>query len=180
MTATKPGVQGSTLQRYLGSARVVRGVGRSLVVALEDETRVFAKLALAFPYQPACDDEVLVIGDAQSFFVIGVLDGHGVTCLSGAGGLSLHAEGGRLSLVGDRGISLRGHHVAMETNKLVRLATTAVQTFGAQALEVREALSVEAGEVDELSQRSWVMQAKGVVLKALKGARMKGRAVRLG
>lgn len=172
--------QPACLERYLGAARVVRIAGRSLVVELEDATRVFATSALAFPYQPVVGDELLVIGDARSFFVIGVLEAHGRASLSDPKGVSLHAENGRLRLIGDRGVSLRGRRVFVHAERLKTVALTAIRTLGQAHTDVRDALKVEAGEVDELSQGRWLLQAKRVALKALVGARLKSPTLRVG
>jgi hypothetical protein len=171
------------LTRYLGPARVIRLVDGALMVALEDTTDVTvmrATMALAFPYHPVVGDKLLVIGDAHAFFAIGVLDGRGRTNLSNPHGLSLHAEDGALRLVGDRGVRLSGRWANLQSERLRLLAATAVRTFGDMSTRVREGLEVEAGEVDELSQKRWLLQARHVVLKALSGARVKSTAVRLG
>jgi hypothetical protein len=173
-------VSDTTLDRYLGPARVVRHVGESHVVALESGTVVHATRALAFPYDPRVGDNLLVIGDARAFWIIGVLAGRGRTRLSGRGGVSLHAESGRLKLVGDRGVKLAAHRLVMHTDHLRRLALTAMHTFGELRSQVREGLKVEAAEIDELSQKRWLLQARRVVLKALLGARVKSTTVRLG
>lgn len=168
------------LERYLGSARVVRVADRSLLVVLEDATTVHATLALAFPYQPVAGDQVLVIGDAAAFWVIGVLEARGRTNLESAGSAAIVAENGRLRLLGDRGIKLSGRRIHLEARHLRRIAVTLVQTFGEQQTQVREGLKVEAGEVDQLSEKRWLLRAKQIALKALMGARVKSTTVRLG
>ncbi len=173
------------LDAYLGAGRVVRVSPGSLLVALEEDTvprstLVHATPALAFPYQPVVGDQLLVVGDASAFYVIGVLAGRGQTTLSNARGVSLRAEGGHLRLVGDRGVRLTGRRVHMEAQRLRRLATIAVQTFGERRTQVRETLAVVAGDVDELSQGRWLLQARRVVLKALTTARIKSTTVRVG
>ena len=172
--------QPALIERYLGAARVVRIAGRSLLVSLEDETQVFAISALAFPYRPVVGDELLVIGDKRSFFVIGVLEARGRASLSDARGVSLTAQNGQLRLIGDRGVSLRGRRILVQAERLRRIAVTAIRTLGEQHTDVRETLKVEAGEVDELSQGRWLLQAKRLALKALVGTRLKSPTVRVG
>ena len=177
--------EGAGLDSYLGAARVVRVAQRSLHVALEEATEgettlVYATLALAFPYEPIVGDQVLVVSDAHEFFVIGVLCGRGPSALSSPLGVSLRAESGRLQLVGERGVRLRGNRIRLEAQRLRRLAVTAVETFGERVTRVRESRNVEAGGLDELSQGRWLLQARTVVLKALNGVRIKSAAVRVG
>lgn len=168
------------IRRYLGEGRVVHALGAMLVVVLEDDTRVRATSALAFPYQPVKGDRLLVIGDAKSFFAIGVLEGHGRTHLSNLEGVSLSAEEGRLRLTGDRGIRIRSDEVRVRAATWSKVALTVVETVREKSTQVRERLEVEATEIDEHSDDRWVTQAKRVVIKALLGARMKGSTVRLG
>jgi hypothetical protein len=150
------------------------------VVVLDDGTVVHATLALSYPYRPRVGDSLLVIGDAHAFWVIGVLEGRGRTDLSSAGRVSLQADGGRLRLRGDRGVRLTGRRIHAETGHLRRLALTATQTFGALRSQAREGARLEAGEVDELSQGRWLLQARRAVLKSLYGARVKSTTIRLG
>ncbi len=175
---------GATIDSYLGAARLVREESGSLVVALEEPTVtggtvVHATPALTFPYRPAVGDQLLVLGDARAFYVIGVLVGRGQTALSNPAGVSLHAEG-QLRLTGDRGVRVRGRGLELRAERLARLAVRAVETFGEQTRHVRERLRVEAGDVDEHSRGRWLLQARTVVVKALIGARIKSTTVRVG
>lgn len=171
------------LARYLGAGRVVRlaeGADRALVVALEDGTLVRATPAFTYPYVPTIGDELLVVGDAAAFFLIGVLDGRGGTALDDPRGLAIAAEGGRLRVIGDRGVAITGRQVDVIAERFARTAVTAKQTFDRVATTVRELLAVDAGEVDELGKGAFRLAAKRVVMKALVGVRMKGSTVRLG
>ena len=175
----------SGLDSYLGAARVVRGGPGSLLVALEEETvprgmLVHAIPALAFPYRCVVGDQLLVVADAHAFYVIGVLSGKGHSPLSNARGVSLRAENGLLRLVGDRGIRVTGSRIHLEAQRLRRLAVKVVQVFGEQETHVRERLAVEAGQIDEVSQGRFLLQARRVVLKALTKARIKSTTVRVG
>ena len=180
-----PVVGDGSLDSYLGAARAVRVERGSLLVALEEEavargTLVRATPALAFPYQPAVGDQLLVIGDAHAFYVIGVLSGRGQSSLEGPRGVSLRAEGGALHLVGDRGVRVSGSRIHVEAERWRKLAATALLTLGQRVTHVRDLQEVEAGDVDELSQSRWVLQARRVLLKALTNARIKSTTVRVG
>ena len=175
--------QTQSLDRYLGAARVVRDAGDTLLVALKeaaDHPLVHAAPALAFPYRPVIGDQLLVIGDAHAFYVIGVLAGRGRSRLKSSRGMSLEAKGGRLRLRGDRGVKISGPNVRVQTQRFKKLALATLQTFGHLASRVRENVNVEAGEIDALSQNRWLLQGRRVVLKALKGARVNSTTVRLG
>ena len=62
----------------LGPATVVEVAGSTPVVVVEGVRRR-AEMALAFPYQPEVDDELLVIGQSGRLYVIGVLHARGAT-----------------------------------------------------------------------------------------------------
>src|SRR4051794_32763418 len=92
---------------FLGPARVVRMEGATPVVSV-DGCEVRAELALAFPYETAIDDELLVIGKRDRHYVIGVLRGHGEVALRFLGDVRVEAVGGKLELSGDKGVRVRG------------------------------------------------------------------------
>lgn len=168
------------LERYLGPARVVRLEEESVVVVIDGAAVVHATLALAFPYRPVIGDQLLLIGDEQAFYVIGVLEARGRSDLSCEGGVALRAESGRLRLTGDRGVRVRGKTVHLETKELKTVAIDATQNFGEQRKQVRGEIKTEAGQIDELSQGPWLTQAKRFILKTLNEARVKSNTVRLG
>lgn len=170
---------------YLGAARVVRVEPAAVVVALEEARGsgpvvVHATPALTVPYAPRPGDQLLVIGDAAAFYVIGVLDGRGAVSLSNPAGVALRAEGGALRVVGDRGVRVAGARVRLETGWLRQLAVSAVTTFGERVTHVREAWKVEAGQLDERSDGRHLLQARRAVIKALTSARIKSTTVRVG
>jgi len=176
---------GSSLQGYLGAARVIRVNDQSLLVALDacsvpGGVVVHATPAFTSPYRPAAGDELLVVGDERSFYAIGVLRGRGQTSFSNPAGVTLRAEGGRLRLVGDRGVRVTGVAVRVQTERLRRVAARAVEILGEQRRVIRERLDLEAGEVDEHARGRWLLQAGRVVIKTLHKARIKSTAVRVG
>lgn len=63
---------------------------------LEDGTVVWARMALAVPICPAVGDELLVIGQPDRHFVIGVLHAHGPTAIAYPHGLELSTGTGPL------------------------------------------------------------------------------------
>src|SRR5712671_4666305 len=92
---------------YLGPARALAVDGRRVLVALPD-AKAWATLALAHGYTPVENDVLLVIGQEESFYVIGVLAGRGRTTLTAHGDLELRAPQGRIDLLARDGIALRG------------------------------------------------------------------------
>ena len=113
--------------------------------------------------------------------MIGVLEGRGHVALSNPAGVSLHAEGGALRVVGDRGVRVHGGRVVrMEAETLRQRAVTALATLGERVTHVRERSTVEAGQLDQRSEGRFVLQAGRAVIKALTSARIKSTTVRVG
>jgi len=177
---TPPITEPVTIDRYLGPARVVRLEQDAVVVVIDSETLVHATMALAFPYRPVIGDQLLVIGDAHAFFVIGVLEGRGRSGLSNDAGIQLSAENGHLRLVGDKGVRMHGRSVKVQTEQWQTVAIDTHQTYGERRKQVRGVIKTEAGQIDELSQGTWLTQAKRFILKSLNEARVKSNTVRLG
>ena len=72
----------------LGPARVLAdAAGRDVSLALESGASVTAQLALALPYRAVEGDVVLVLSKGARHYVVGVLEGSGLTQLTfrGAG-----------------------------------------------------------------------------------------------
>src|SRR5437016_3334541 len=91
---------------YLGPATVCRSAGRRVAVRRDDgDGERWAELALAFPYQPAEGDVVLVAAQEERVYVIGVLRGRGPSVLSFPGDVTLSAPHGSLHLDAGKGVS---------------------------------------------------------------------------
>src|SRR4051794_34041916 len=104
----KPPPQACRAEDYLGPAEVDRVEGYEVFVRLPvGGPPLRAELALAFPYEPAVGDSLLVIARGDALYVIGVLRGTGRSVFSLPGDVGLHA-GGELHLSGDKGVRVTG------------------------------------------------------------------------
>ena len=172
---------------YLGPARVVSpnapnapNAPGGVRVELPDGTAVTAQAALAFPYQPAPDDVVLVIGKGGSHYVIGVLQGTGKSVLALHGDVELRAVGGSLTLAGDKGMRLESPELEISAGKLRLMAESIVQRFTHAYQHVREVLSVRAGETHTVVDGTSFAKARsGVILTEEKMA-INGKEIHLG
>src|SRR5688572_18391945 len=117
-------------KRYLGPAEV-RAAGRNRCdVLLPSGVAQEATLALAYPYEPTVGDTLLVIGDEEGLYAIGLIEGRGKLRLSFPGDVEVRAVDGHLTLSGDRGVSLRGPSLDVLADRFSVLADRAVQKFG--------------------------------------------------
>ncbi len=115
---------------YLGPARVTACTSTGPRVELRDGRTVDAELALALPYEPAIGDRLLVIGDGDEHWVIGIIHGSGRTSLELQGDVELSAVGGALKLRGEKGVSIVGPEIEVRATTLRTFAETAFEKMG--------------------------------------------------
>src|SRR5262249_36990113 len=129
---------------YLGPAFVREVEPLAVHVELPDGGAARATLAFALPYRPAGGDGALVLGKAEAYYAIGVLQGSGRTSLALHGDVELSAIDGRLRLSGDKGVELSGPEVDVQAGKLRMIADAFAATFTSVTQRVRSILSVHA------------------------------------
>jgi uncharacterized protein DUF3540 len=155
---------------YLGPGRVLTTTPGRVRVALEDGSEVEASLALAFAYQPAPDDSLLIAGRDRDWYAIGVLGGSGSPGLSFEGDVDLHAVGGTLTLSGDEGVEVEGREVTLRADTLRTFAGSLTEKAdeayrwvkGLATLRAGQSRRVIEGEDYNQSQDS-IHLAKGTV-----------------
>jgi hypothetical protein len=133
---------------YMGPGRVVSVHGAGVDVHLSQDAAhvVTARLALAQPYAPTTGDELLVIGNANGFYAIGVLMGHGLTELTFQGDVRLRAKG-ELELCGDAGLKLSSPNVTIAAGELKTFARAVTEKVDTAYTWVKQRLTFRAGEV---------------------------------
>ena len=98
----------------LGPATVLELVGDRLRLKRGD-VEAWARLALAYPYQPEPGDLVLTIGE-EEIYVIGVLLGRGKTVFETPGDLHLRSRG-HIEIEGLKGVEIRSDQVLIKADK---------------------------------------------------------------
>lgn len=165
---------------YLDRATVLASARTHVEVELIGGRRVEAQLALAIPYRPSIGDELLVIGGASGYWVIGVIAGRGTTELCMPGDVDLHAMNGRLRLRGDRGVDIAGETIGLTSRTLRVAADTAVERFGNLVTQVREMLSTKAGERHTNVAGASLETAQRVTILAEDNVAVNGQQIHLG
>lgn len=150
-----------------------------LVVELPSGERSAAAMALCHPYVPVAGDSVLVIGNADGLWVIGVVLGRGRMIMRCDGDIDLRA-GGQLSLSGERGVRIHGGELDVMVQKLSVAAKTSLQRFDALYQRVRSLLSVDAGEAHTHVLGTSLSRAKKHALVAEETASVNGKQILLG
>jgi hypothetical protein len=165
---------------HLGPAEVVAVRPLEIEVRLSSGAEVPARLALAFPYEPAVGDEVLVIGNEGGHYVIGVLHGQGRTALAFKGDVDLRAEGGVLRLRSDKGVEVSAPKMTVITGALEQIAGAAMQKFASLRQTVTELLSVRAGQAHTIVDGSSFTQSKAHTILTEEKVTINGKDIYLG
>lgn len=176
--ATPPRERGDDRFPALCRMTVRRVAGPRLLVEGEG-ARTWAVLALPVPYRPEVGDTVLVIAQAGTAYVIGVLAGSGATTLSCPGDLVLEAAGS-VRVRGGTGIELEAPEVRVHARVLRTVVECVRERLGSVFRVVRSALRTRAGEVREDVQGDHRTRAGRIFGKARKGVRIDGESIHLG
>lgn len=164
---------------FLGPAKVVRAAPGHLEISLPRGVEVSARLALAYAYEPAPGDEVLVIGNHEGHWIIGVVRGTGPAVLHFPADAELRA-GGTLRLAADRGVEIGAPELAVTTRKLRMIAAEVVHAFGELRQRVTSLLSVQAGQAHTVVEGSMHSQAKSATILTEEKVSINGKEVHLG
>jgi len=164
--------------RYLGPANVVNGDSRAIRARLPNGEMVVAQLALALAYEPAEGDVVLLIGEASTYYGIGVLSGKGKLVLETAGDIAIRA-GGALDLSADH-VRVTGKEVEVASTKLTMVAEAFTQRVGALVQRVTGLFTVHAREIHTVAEESTVTQAKNATILSEDAVTINGKSVLLG
>jgi hypothetical protein len=165
---------------YLGAAEVTEVEPTAVIVEVPGAGPVRAELAFALPYAPVVGDLLLVIGQEDAHFAIGVLRGSGRTSLSLQGDVDLHAVEGRLRLSGDHGLELRAPELELYAGKLSMVAQTVLQKFSSLCQRVQGLLSVHADETHTLVEGPTFAQSKSATILTEEVVTINGKEIHLG
>jgi len=165
---------------FLGPAEVRSRRGKRLKAQLPDGRTIEPEMALAWPTPVSEGDRVLVVGRESHFYVIGVLETKRSLKLRFFGDVLLHAVGGRVELQGDKEVELRAPDVAIRAQKFKTLAESVVERASTLYQNVREVLSVHAGEKREIVRGEWHARAERANIMASETVSVNGKEVHLG
>jgi len=173
-------VEAATAEEYLGPARVIGVEATALQVELPGGVIAPAELALAFPYEAALEDVVLVIARGRSRYVIGVLRGSGRTVLAIQGDVDLRAVGGSLSLSGEKGVSIEGAELQVSVGTMRLVAESVVEKFTTAYQHVRSLLSVRAGQTHTVVDGATFANSQSATILTEEKMAINGKEIHLG
>jgi Protein of unknown function (DUF3540) len=163
---------------YLGQATVLRIESERVLLALPYGD-AWARSALAYPYHPALGDVVLVVGDEDAAYIIGVLSGTGRTVLVVEGDLELRSSG-RMKLTSEECVEIESPHILVKADKLETFARTVFERAVSSYRWVKEVLQLQAGRTRTLVDGHATLQAERITQQAEKDVKIDGRQVYLG
>lgn len=164
---------------YLGPGKVVQAQGTAVEVELPSGHREKARLALAYAYESCIGDSVLVIGNADGYWVIGVIHGQGPAVIRFPADAELSA-GGTLRITADRGVEVRAQDFSVTTQKIRMIASEVAHSFKTLRQRVQELLSVQAGQTHTVVEGSMHSQAKSATILTEEKVSINGKEVHLG
>ena len=164
---------------YLGPASVVEARATEVEIELPHGNRQRSRLALAYAYEPCVGDEVLAIGNADGFWIIGIIHGKGPAVLRFPADAELSA-GGTLRLTADRGVEVRAQDFSVTTQKIRMIASEVAHSFKSLRQRVQEVLSVQAGQTHTVVEGSMHSQAKNATILTEEKVSINGKEVHLG
>lgn len=164
---------------YLGPAKVVEARALDVDIELPNSQQKRARLALAYAYEARVGDEVLVIGNPDGHWIIGVINGQGPAILRFPADAELSA-GGSLRITADQSVEVQARDFSVMTQKIRLMATEAAQTFKSLRQRVHELLSVQAGQTHTVVEGSMHSQAKSATILTEEKVSINGKEVHLG
>jgi hypothetical protein len=166
---------------YLGPATVTRALGRrALVRRPERIEESWAELALAFPYQPAPGDLVLVAAQEERSYVIGVLQGRGPSVLSFPGDVTLSAPQGSIQLDAGKTLALSAPEVEIRAERVDVEAKTMSQRLENAFQWVKDLLQVRAGRSRAVVDGTHHQLAERTFIRSEKETKVDGEKIYLG
>lgn len=147
-TPTASGVSDSANDdaAYLGPGRVLAiGAGKVSVELDDTQTKVEVTPAFTFPYRVQPEDRLLILGQAGTYYAVGVLCGSGPAALHFSGDVSMHAVNGKLTLGSDRAIEIEAPRVTVRAGILRTISDHLVENYGNVRRWVRGLMTIRAG-----------------------------------
>ena len=164
---------------YLGPARVLESAGGRVRLALHEQ-EAWALLALAYPYRPEAGDIVLAVGQDETFWVIGVVRGTGVTSFVAPGSIVFSAPSGSIELSAGHGVRIKAPEVEVKAGRLRLAAKSAIEKFGNAWRWVRETLQVRAGRTRTVVSEDCTLRAERILERATGTVTIDGEKINLG
>jgi hypothetical protein len=166
---------------YLGPATVSRAAGGRLQVRRSDrEDECWADLALAFPYQPAPGDVVLLAAQEERSYVIGVLRGRGPSVLRFPGDVTLSAPSGSIHLDAAGAVTATAPAVEIRADSVDVEAKSLVQRLESAVQWVKDLFETKSGRSRFVTEGTHLQMAERTFIRSEKETKVDGEKIYLG
>ncbi len=164
---------------YLGPAKLVQAEPTELLAELPNGERVKIELALAYGYQPAIGDELVVVGKGERWYVIGIIASQGEVQLKFNADVAIQTKG-QLELVGDEGVDIRGSAISWQAETIKVIADSVLETAGSWLRKVKGLASLRSGEKHEVVDGLHATRAERAQWTARETVTVNGKEIHLG
>ncbi len=164
---------------FIGPATVDRSEAGRVLLRVND-AQVWAIPALAYSYSFECEDTVLVIGQNDDWYVIGVLKGRGKTSFHVQGDLQFVSTQGSIDLIAPKGISIKSNRITLMASQLSILAKRLSQRLQSLRTNVKNGVTLVAARVSNTVSGSHRLKAGKIVERADGDVKIDGRKIHLG
>ncbi len=160
---------------YLGPATVCRAVGQRVQLRRPGHSEEeWAEMALAFSYQPAPGDVVLVAAQEERAYVIGVLQGRGPSVLSFPGDVTLSAPQGSIHLDAAEAVTTTAPRVELRADSLEIEARSLVQRFESAFQWVKDLFETKSGRSRIVTEGTHLQLAERTFIRSEKESKIDG------
>lgn len=163
----------------LAPATVLEAHGRRLIVQTP-QGEVFAENALAFPYQPVKGDTLLIVGQGEHHYAIGLLAAQGDMTIAFPANAVFAAPRGEIKFSSGKAIDLHSPNVRVRAGKLELLAKTISEKVDNAYRTVRKLFKLDAGRMNTTVEETAQTNAGRYVVKAKQDVKMDGEKIYLG
>jgi hypothetical protein len=164
---------------YFGPARVIRTKGIQARVSFCGQS-AWATLAIPFPYQPREDDVLLVLGQEDACYAIGVIQGRGTTRFIASGDLEFHAPKGEILFSSSEGVNMEAPEVSIEASTLEFVARKMVERFGDLFCWVKGLFQSSANRERHVVEEKYNILAEQIEVRAEEDVKIDGTKINLG
>jgi uncharacterized protein DUF3540 len=164
---------------YLSPGRVLETDGGRVLVGLP-EAKAWAISAMGAHYRPCPGDIVLAIGNGESCYIIGIIQGTGNTIISVPADLSLIVPNGSVNIVAARGVNVRSERIKLHASSIEIIARSLFEKAGTAYKWVKEGLNLRLGRLRARIKGTYDIGADRIVEKAKGGVTIDGSSINLG
>jgi hypothetical protein len=163
----------------LAPATVLEAQGRRLIVQTP-QGEVAAESALAFPYQPVPGDTLLIVGQGEHNYAIGVIAAQGDMTIAFPASATFTAPRGEIKFKSGKAIDLHSPSLRLRAGKLELLAKTLSEKVDNAYRTVRKLFKLDAGRTHTTVEETAQTNAGRFVVKAKQDVKMDGEKIYLG